>query len=155
MRFWHRFVLPHLTAIMDGRGATVWRDHIRDQLDEHARALFPLVAREYLGKHGGERLASAARETGGLWGLDYDIEPAGTLHTGAAVYGRTSWGGKPVSEAADDALQEEVRRTRYGFGKESRIRVLFSSEGFTTGLLRRAARSDALHLLSLGELQRS
>ena len=60
-----------------------------------------------------------------------------------------------MSEAADDALQGEVRRTRYGFGKESRIRVLFASGGFTTGLLRRAARSDALHLLSLGELSRS
>lgn len=145
--FWYRFVLPHLTDLLDGRAGEVWRRRIRPHLHEHAARLFPRACREYLVHHGSERLPAAAREVGGLWGHGFEMDPAGTLRTGAAFYGHAHWGGGRVAEEADEVLQREVRRTRYGFGKEARLRLLFSTDGFTPGLLRRAARSDDVHLL--------
>jgi uncharacterized protein len=145
--FWHRFVLAHLTDLLDGRTTEVWRRHIRPRLDEHASALLPLACRDYLTHYAHERLPANAREVGGLWGLDYEVELAGTLRTGAAVYGHAFWGRGRTAESADDRLLEAMRNTRYGFGKEARLRVLFSTEGFSPGLLRREARTDVLHLI--------
>jgi hypothetical protein len=89
---------------------------------------------------------------GGLWGSGYDIDPAGTLRTGSVVYGKAFWGGGRIPEVADHALQEEMRRTRYGFGRESRLRLLFSTDGFSPGLIRHVARSDAIHLIGVDDL---
>jgi hypothetical protein len=152
LAFWHRFVLPRLSDLLDGRGAEVWRHHIRRALDDHAAQIFPLVCRDYLAQHANGRLPGTARTLGGLWGEGYDIEPAGTLRTGAAFYGRTFWEQGRIPESADVELQEEVRRTRYGYGKEARLRLLFSTGGFSPALLRRGARSDVMHLLTLDDL---
>jgi hypothetical protein len=150
--FWHRFVLPHLTDLFDGHSADVWRRHVRPRLDEHASALFPAACREYLTHYADERLPATAREVGSLWGAGYEVDLAGTLRTGAAVYGRTYWGLGRTPEAADEALVSEMRSTRYGFGKEARLRLLFSTDGFSTGLLRRGARTDVLHLIGIDAL---
>jgi hypothetical protein len=150
--FWHRFVLPHLSELADGRSSEVWRAHIRPQLDDHLAQLFPLACRDYLAHHADERLPGTARTLGGLWGEGYDIDPAGTLRTGAAFYARTFWERGRIAEAEDEWLQEEVRHTRYGYGKEARLRVLFSTGGFAPALLRRGARSDVMHLLTLDDL---
>jgi uncharacterized protein len=147
--FWHRFVQPNLSDIVDGRGAELWRRRVRPELDAYVRRLFPLACREYLARYARERLPAISRELGGLWGSDHDIELAGTLRTGAALYGRAFWAEGRVPEAADEALQEEIRRTRYGFGREARLRLYFSTDGFSSALLRRAARSDAVRLVSL------
>jgi hypothetical protein len=150
--FWHRFVLPHLTDLLDGRTSEVWRRRIRPQLDAYGSALLPLACREYLTHYAGEKLPAAAREVGGLWGPSHDVDPAGTLRTGAAVYGRAFWGRGRTPESADDALLEAMRNTRYGFGKEARLRLLFSTDGFSPGLLRRGARTDGLHLIGIESL---
>ena len=150
--FWYRFVLPHLTDLAAGMEREVWRRHVRPALDDHAALVFPLACRDHLLRHAHETLGADARATGGLWGAGYDIEPAGTLRTGAAVYGRALWGGGRVPETTDSVLQEEIRRTRYGFGKEARLRVVFATDGFAPALVRRAARSDHLHLLGPGDL---
>jgi hypothetical protein len=150
--FWYRFVLPNLTDIEDGRGPEVWRRAVRPQLDAHAAAVFPIACREYLSRYAEGRLPATTRELGGLWGVDHDIDPAGTLRTGSAVYGKTFWGRGRIPESADEALQAELRRTRYGFGKEVRLRLLFSTDGFSPGLVRRVARSDAIYLIGPDEL---
>jgi hypothetical protein len=150
--FWYRFVLPNLSDLVAGRSRDVWRLRIRPALDGYAAGLFPLACRHYLVEHVRERLGASAREVGGLWGAEYDLEPAGTLKSGAAFYGRSLWGGGRVGEAADDALVEEIRRTRYGFGRERRIRLIFATDGFSPELVRRAARGELLHLLGPEEL---
>lgn len=152
LSFWHRFVLPNLTEILDARGNDVWRAHIRPHLDTHAASFFPFACREYVARYAHERLPASARELGGLWGPDYDIEVAGTLRTGAAVYGRAVWGKGRIQEAVDEELQEAMRRTRYGFGREARLRLVFSTDGFSSGLIRRGARSDVMHLLGADAL---
>jgi hypothetical protein len=145
--FWYRFVLPHLTDLFDGRASDVWRQRIRPGLDSYASALFPSVCREYLTHYAGETLLATAREVGGLWGADYEMDPAGTLRTGGALYGHAYWSRGRTPEAAVEALETEMRKTRYGFGREARLRLLFSTEGFTRGMLRRGARSEGLHLI--------
>jgi len=152
LSFWHRFVLPELSDLMDGRAAEVWRRRVRPGLEQHTALLFPVACRQYLVHHGEERLAARAREIGGLWGADYDIEVAGTLRTGAAVYGRAFWRGGRVPEAAEDVLEDEIGRTRYGFGREARLRVVFATDGFAPGLLRRGVRSEVLHLIDIASM---
>ena len=34
--FWHRFVLPHLSELLDGRTSDVWRMRVRPELDDYA-----------------------------------------------------------------------------------------------------------------------
>lgn len=150
--FWHRFVLPNLSELMQGRGAEVWRERIRPHLDEHVSALFPFACREYLRHYAHEKLPSDAREVGGLWGAGYDIQLAGTFRTGAAFYGRAHWARGRMPEAVDQRLAAEVRRTPYGFAREARLRILFSTDGFTPALLRRVARSDDVHVIGLESL---
>ena len=150
--FWYRFVLPNLTELMAGRARDVWRTRVRPHLDAYAAGLFPRICAEYLGEHARGRLGATAREVGGLWGSEYDLAPAGTLGNGAAFYGRALWGGGPVPATADEALSAEMRRTRYGFGRERRIRLVFATDGFSPELVRRAARSELLHLLGPEEL---
>jgi len=152
LSFWHRFVLPDLSDLVDGRAAEVWRRRVREGLEQHAALLFPVACRQYLVHHGQERLPARAREIGGLWGADHDIEVAGTLRTGAAVYGRAFWRGGRVPETAEDVLEDEIGRTRYGFGREARLRVIFSTDGFAPGLLRRGVRSEILHLIDIGAM---
>jgi AAA+ ATPase superfamily predicted ATPase len=150
--FWHRFVLPHLSQLAEGQAQKVWRQHVRPHLDEYAAQLFPIVCRQYLERHSEHPLLGRARTLGGLWGDGYDIDPAGTLRTGAAFYGKTFWERGRITEIEDENLQEEMRGTRYGFGKEARLRLLFSTGGFSPGLLRRGARSDVMHLISTNQL---
>jgi hypothetical protein len=152
LAFWYRFVLPNLTDLMDGRGREVWRDAIRGPLDDHAAKHFPIACREYLAHHAERRFQGTAREVGGLWGEGYDIEVAGTLRTGAAVYGRALWARGPAREAVDLALLQEVGHTRYGYGREARLRVIFSSDGFARSLLRRGAIGEDIHLMDLADL---
>ena len=150
--FWYRFVLPHLSELLDGRTSDVWRLRVRPYLDEYASSLFPQACREYVARYGRERLPATARELGGLWGIGYDFDVAGTLRTGAAVYGKVFWGQGRIPEAEDEKVQEDLRHTRYGFGKEARLRLLFSTDGFASGLLRRGARSDVMHLIGIDAL---
>jgi uncharacterized protein len=150
--FWYRFVLPNLSELMQGRGAEVWRERIRPRMDEHVSSLFAFACREYLRHYAHEKLPSDAREVGGLWGAGYDIPLAGTFRTGAAFYGRAHWARGRMTEAVDQRLAAEVRRTRYGFAREARLRVLFSTDGFSPALLRRVARADDVYVIGIESL---
>jgi len=93
-----------------------------------------------------EALGANARECGSLWGPGLEIPVAGMLSSGAAFYGT------PASPDADgtDALQSldrTIRETRYGFGRERRIRVLFSPGPMPAALQREAARRHDVHLV--------
>lgn len=150
--FWFRFVLPHLGELERGGASALWREKIRPTLDEHVGLLFPGLCREYLVRHGDEGLGAVAREAGGLWGAGYDLPVAATLRSGAVVYGAAHWSGAPPDEAVVDAIEEDLGRTRYGFGREARLRVVFTALDPAEGLLRRAARDDAVVVVGARDL---
>ena len=143
---------PHRAELEAGDAAGVWSRHVRPDLDRHMALHFGPLCREWLLRHGDERLPGRAREAGGLWGAGYDLEVGATLRTGAACYGRCLWTDVPADAAVVDELGAAIRATRYGFGREIRMRMVFSGGGFDAALQRRSARDPAVRLVGLDDL---
>jgi hypothetical protein len=156
LTFWLRTVLPRRSASLGAPGGddgpVSAYEAVGRELDQQVEAALPGLVRRHLLLHGEEILPARAREIGGLWGTGYEIPVAGTLRSGAVVYGLTRWSGPPMDEPLDDRLQRGIRETRYGFGREARIRLLVSVPGFTPALRRRAARDPFLLLADLDAL---
>ena len=51
-----------------------------------------------------------------------------------------------------DAVDRQLRETRYGFGREARIRLVFAREGFTPEGRRRLARDPLAWHVALEDL---
>lgn len=152
VRFWFVHVLPRLPELARGRGAEAWEGGIRPELPAHLAAVLPRAARDWLARDAGLVLGSTAREVGGVWGPDGEVEVAGMLRNGSAVYGACRWGDPPLS--LDDLLRLEtaLRRTRYGFTRETRHRILVGRGEGTPELRSRVARDPTLHLIGVREL---
>jgi len=137
--FWYRFILPHRERLLREGGEDLLASRIRPELDNHVRSVLPEVCRQHMTMDVMETLGANARECGSLWGSEYDIPVAGMLSTGGAFYGT------PVPADGDGMevlrrLDHDIRETRYGFGRERRLRVLFSSESVPAAVQREAAR---------------
>jgi len=144
--FWYHFVLPHRDELGLGHGESVLSTHVRPGLDPHLHTVFPEICRQHMTLDVMESLGANARECGSLWGADYDIPVAGILSSGGAFYGRPVASGTDGREALR-RLDRDIRETRYGFGRERRIRVLFSPASLPAALLREAARRHDVHLV--------
>lgn len=151
LAFWFRFVLPNLTELEHGQAADVWTRRIRPFLDDHVRLHFADLARQYVSRYA-ERLPGPARETGALWGPGYALDVAAVLKGGAVCYGSCSWEHSPVGEEALGPIERTLAESRYGFGRESRLEVVFHAGGVGEELTRRAARADQIRLVGLEDL---
>jgi AAA+ ATPase superfamily predicted ATPase len=145
--FWFRFVLPFRHARPDPDVDDWISGVVRPSLDEHVATVFPEVCRQHMALDAMEWAGANAREVGSLWGPGYDVDVAGILTSGAAFYGRCLWGNAPADVDMLEALDTMVGETRYGFGRERRLRVVFSNGGDTAELARRAARRDDVVLV--------
>jgi hypothetical protein len=148
--FWYGVVEPVLGTLLEGTSpGSVWREALSGEaFARHASAVLPRALRRALIASGDALVGSRARQVGGLWGDGYDLEIAGTLRTGATLYGSAIWG--RIATVADaEAVHRQMRATRYGFGREARLRVLFTSAGATEPLLRRVARDELLRVIPL------
>lgn len=151
--FWIRFVLPHREALERGEeGVAVCLAGIRQELGRHARSWWPHLCRSFLTQEAGEVFGARAREVGGLWGEGYDLPVAGTVVTGAAFYGVIAGGEGPWELRDLEALDLQIRRTRYGFGREMRLRVIFLEGEPPPALLRERARRDDVLVVPLDSL---
>lgn len=149
--FWFRFVLPHREALVTGTGAELIQERLRAELGAHVATIVPEVCRQYMHHDAIESIGANARECGSLWGSGYDVPVAGILTSGAAFYGRpTAWtAGEPPPL---DVLDREIRETRYGFGRERRLRVLFLRDEPPPDLMRDAARRHDVALVDVRAL---
>jgi hypothetical protein len=92
-----------------------------------------------------ETLGANAREGGSLWGPDYDIPIAGLLTSGAAYYGTCSWSYEDHAASPVAGVEQGMRESRYGFGRERRVRLVFTGRDAPLPLRREVARNpDAL-----------
>lgn len=146
--FWFRFVLPHLSALETGGAKRVWSDRIQPSLEDHLSLVFPGICRTWVERYGEGTIPARAREAGGLWGRGYDLELAGTLENGAIFYGHALWGDAPPEEEIADEIGRQIDATRYGFGRERRYRLVFTDKEPAPSLRRRAARDDAVLVLT-------
>lgn len=151
LAFWFRFVLPNLTELERGQAADVWTRRIRPFLDHHVRLHFGDLARQYVARYA-ERLPGPAREAGALWGPGYELDVAAILRFGAVCYGACSWEHSAIGEEALGPIERALRESRYGFGRESRLEVVFHAGGVGEELVRRAAREDQIRLVGLEDL---
>ena len=142
--FWFRFLLPELDRLGTEEGRSLVPDVIRPGLDEHVATVFPEVCRQFMGNDVMELLAVNARELGSLWGDGYDLGVSGILSSGVPFYGKAFWNRKPGPELLT-RLDREIRETRYGFGRELRLRAIFSPHSFPRSLERSvASRQDGI-----------
>ncbi len=139
MSFWHRFVRPNLSSVMQGHGEDVWRFQINPHLEEFMGGAFEDICREHARMHSGERLPAPAQVIGQVWAGDYDIDVAGKLLDGSMLYGECKWRRTLVGEDVLDTLMERAGRTAYGKGVEDRHFILYARTGYKVGVLESAA----------------
>jgi hypothetical protein len=151
LAFWNALVQPLLGELDAGAppGRT-WRERIEPEIPALMTRRLPGLVRDHLHRHGHERFRAPAREAGGLWGEGYDLPVAGTLASGAPFYGITSWD-DPGPDAMDRLL-EQVAETRYGYGREARVLLLFSARDVAWEVERSVARRPQSFLLRPGDL---
>lgn len=146
MAFWHRFVRPNMSSVMQGFGAEVWRHQIAPRLDEFMGGAFEEMCREHARRHSQEILSAPAQEIGQIWGADYDIDVAGRLLDGSVVYGECKWRRGEVGEDVLDTLVGRAAKTAYGRGVVRRNFVLYARTAFKPGVRERAAAEEGIVL---------
>jgi AAA+ ATPase superfamily predicted ATPase len=144
--FWHWFVRPNVSAVVQGFGADVWRLRIAPRLDEFMGGAFEEICREHARRHSQERLPAPAQEIGQIWSDDYDIDVAGRLLDGSMLYGECKWRRGSIGEDVVATLIERTERTSYGRGIEPRRFVLYARAGFKPDVLARAAEDTRIVL---------
>lgn len=151
--FWFSGVLPAWSRLGVDDPRRIWREVVRPGIDAHVARVLPRLVASWLRSGGGrDTFGARARETGALWGERHDIEVAATLETGAIVYGWTRWDDEGFTVPDVAARRDQLRGTRYGFGRENRIRLLVQRPVPGHGLGRLAARDEGLVVLSAEDL---
>ncbi|MDH3270172.1 MAG: ATP-binding protein [Gemmatimonadota bacterium] len=151
--FWFRFVFLRRLARPSGNElGDYYARMIRPRVDDHLESVFPLVCRQHMTFDAIETFGANAREGGSLWGAGYDLPVAGILSSGAAYYGTCRWSG--ADEGADPltAIERSMRETRYGFGRERRLRVVFTGRRAPRELRREVARRHDAQLIDVEAL---
>ncbi|MDX1495395.1 MAG: DUF234 domain-containing protein, partial [Longimicrobiales bacterium] len=143
--FWLRFVLPYrLSGPSEDHHGEGEGDHyarsIRPRMDDHLASVFPRVCRQHMAYDAIETLGAVAREGGSLWGPGYDLPVAGILTNGAAYYGACRWSDSSEGDASLDEIEAGIRETRYGFGRERRLRLVFTGRDPSLELRREVLR---------------
>jgi hypothetical protein len=148
--FWYRMATLTEWGQRSGEDALPNR-FLREAMEVQAEAVFPAVCRQYMEHDVMESLGANARECGSLWGAHYHMNVSGTLNSGAVFYGTALWG-DPLAPLHLRALDAQIRETRYGFGREARLRVLFTDTESTPEMARAVARRHDAFVVTVDEL---
>jgi len=138
--FWFKFIFPWRLSVRSDPIGPYYAAAIRPGINLHMEEVLPRICRQHMALDSIETLGAVAREGGSLWGGDAEIPVAGTLTSGAVYYGVTRWAEPETYASPLDQLDAEVRETRYGFGREQRVRLLFTGRTAPTWLRRDVAR---------------
>lgn len=168
LRFWHRFVHPHRSALETGQVAGIWTERIEPRLSTYMGSVFEGICREAFIRLHGKWGLPAAMEWARWEGQDkerqsVEIDIIARLVDGSLLTGEVKWSSSPADASihmrhvrrlealaasgrgwARDALRED-ESTRY---------LYFSAAGFADDL-RASARADPrIVLLDLEDLYR-
>lgn len=146
--FWHRFVRPNMSSVMQGFGHDIWRHQVAPQLDEYMGGAFEEICRGHARRHAQEALASPAQEIGQIWSADYDIDVAGRLLDGSVLYGECKWRRGVIGADVLGTLIERAGRAEYGRGIEDRHFILYARTGFKAGVHERAKEDGRVVLMT-------
>ena len=150
--FWWSEIAPyHHLLRSEARSAEELWAQVRPRLDRYMARLAPRFLRLLIRRFSGDLLGAPPREVGGLWGEGYDIPTATTLSNGAIVYGDVAWTAAEV-EPAFSRVETGLRFTRYGYGREARLRVVLARQEPGSEVLRRVRRDPLRRLVTLEDL---
>jgi hypothetical protein len=150
--FWHRFVRPNMSSVVQGFGPDIWRHQVAPRLDDYMGGAFEEICRGYARRHAQETLPSPAQEIGQIWGADYDIDVAGRLLDGSMLYGECKWRRGAVGEDVLTTLIERAAKTAYGRSVQDRYFVLYARTDFKAGVKERAKDDRRIVLLTPGTM---
>jgi hypothetical protein len=147
LAFWFRFVLSFRYAPGVESESEYYTRFVRPELDVHLNSVFPSICRQHMTYDAIESIGASARESGSLWGAGVDLPVSGILTSGAAYYGTCHWAPPTRTDAPLDRLERSMRETRYGFGRQRRIRLVFSGTSAPRWLQRDVARHHDAQLI--------
>lgn len=155
--FWLRFILPWQTSERDVEIVPYYAEEIRPAIRTHIQQMMPPLCRRHMEIDALETLGSNARDSGSIWNADAEIPVAGTLGTGATYYGTCLWDPperRPTKATLNplEQLDQSIRGTRYGFGRERRLRLVFTGRSSPTWLRRDVARRDDARIVTAEDL---
>jgi uncharacterized protein len=152
LAFHYRFVTPNLTTLETAPPREVYDALIAPYLDEYTSGPFEEMAREYVRRYGREVLPSAAREIGKLFARDFDVDVAGRLLDGSAVFGEAKWSVKHVGLNQISELQSRIARVNYLEDAARRYLLLFSRSGFSPQLTQLVKNDPLVKPVSLQQM---
>jgi hypothetical protein len=146
VRFWFRYVYPHLTYLEEGRYDFVM-EKIRETFDSFVGTAFESVCREYLAQSA--TFSKRWQSFGAWWSTKAEIDIAALNDDRELLLGECKWTKRPVGRHVYDELKAKAPLIHGRFTSTSF--VLFSKSGFTPEL-QRMARSDGARLIALEEM---
>jgi hypothetical protein len=152
LTWWYRFVVPRSPELAGGEARRIWIEEVEPRLPQVLSASLAGAVRDLLIKRGAEVLGSEARETGAIWNPECEIPIAGTLRNGAVFYGLDPGATEPPGIEHLRHLEAQISETRYGFGRERRLRIVTSLAEPDTPLKAAAARQEGVRILGPREL---
>jgi uncharacterized protein len=152
LAFHYRFVTPNLTALETAPSREFYEALIAPDLDEYTSGVFEEMAREYVRRYGREVLPSAAREVGRIFASEFDVDVAGMLLDGSAVFGEAKWSVKHVGLNQVSELQSRIARVNYLKDVERKYLFLFSRSGFSPQVGQLAESDPLVRPISLKQM---
>jgi hypothetical protein len=144
LAFWFRVILPYRIGGPESE-SDYYARVVRPALGAQMRSVFPALCRQHMRFDAIETLGLNAREDGSLWGSGYDLPVAGLLTSGGAFYGACGWSFDDRTHSPVAQIEAAMRESRYGFGRERRVRLVFTAQTAPGWLRREVARNrDAL-----------
>lgn len=98
------------------------------------------------------RLLSAAREVGRIFASDFDVDVAGMLLDGSAVFGEAKWSVKHVGLNQVSELQSRIARVNYLKDAKRKYLFLFSRSGFSPQVAQLAESDPLVRPISLKQM---
>ena len=107
LRFWYRFVFPHLSLIRQNPAAA-FKDEIAGGLESYFGQCFERFCRDALGHVYASEGVKAAFKTGAYWDKHVQIDVVGVRHDNWIDLGECKWGDVASSPALVDELERKV-----------------------------------------------
>ena len=150
VKFWFRFVLPNRSLVESGNAALVYEQMIAPNLSHYMGEIFEDVCRQYVSLYWGEKLKVAPKRVGAHWDSNLEIDVLTENVDESHWFGECKWWKAPVGENILNRLIEKATQVPDRWNQTPRY-ILFSANGFTEGLRRRAEK-EHICLIEVNDL---
>ncbi len=110
LRFWFRFVYPHLSLVASLSEERAFANLIAPQLESWFGSGFELLCREALPVLYAEEGVLSSFQIGEYWDTTVQIDVVGTRKDGRVDIGECKWGAIPSKKALEDEIDNKVRK---------------------------------------------